>query len=39
MEEITQEAIPSHVKSLTFDICVEDETGEDVEVPYVRYLL
>lgn len=39
VEEITQEAIPSHVKSLTFDICVEDETGEDVEVPYVRYLL
>jgi len=39
VEEITKEAIPEHVKNLTFDICCEDETGEDVEVPYVLYRL
>jgi len=27
------------VKALTFDLCCNDEEGEDVEVPYVRYEL
>lgn len=31
--------IAPHVKALSFDLSCFDEDGEDVEVPYVRYLL
>jgi ubiquitin-activating enzyme E1 len=32
---ISKKPIPEHQKNVIFEICVEDETGEDVEVPYV----
>ena len=32
---ISKKPIPAHQKNVIFDICVDDETGEDVEVPYV----
>ena len=32
---ISKKPIPEHQKNVIFEICVEDQTGEDVEVPYV----
>ncbi|OBS77776.1 hypothetical protein A6R68_19834, partial [Neotoma lepida] len=28
-----------HVKTLVFELCCNSESGEDVEVPYVRYII
>ena len=39
VELVSKRKIQPHVRALTFEICANDETGEDVEVPYVRYLL
>ena len=39
VESVSKKPIESHVKALTFELCCNDEDGEDVEVPYVRYLL
>lgn len=39
LERVTKERIQPHVKSLVFEICCNDDSGEDVEVPYVRYAL
>jgi len=36
---ITNRPIPPHVKALVLEPMCSDESGEDVEVPYVRYLL
>ncbi|ORY04205.1 ubiquitin-activating emzyme E1 [Basidiobolus meristosporus CBS 931.73] len=33
---VSKKPLPSHVKSLVMEICVNDRDGEDVEVPYVR---
>eukprot|EP00128_Syssomonas_multiformis_P002420 Colp12_sorted_trinity150504_noHs@8955 len=38
VESVTKKQIPAHTNSLVFEICVNDSTGEDVEVPYVRYV-
>jgi ubiquitin-activating enzyme E1 len=32
---ISKKPIPSHQKNVIFEICAEDQTGEDVEVPYI----
>lgn len=32
---VSKKPIPSHQKNVIFEICVEDQTGEDVEVPYI----
>ena len=32
---ISKKPIPSHQKNVIFEICVEDQTQEDVEVPYI----
>lgn len=32
---ISRKPIPSHQKSVIFEICVEDQSGEDVEVPFI----
>jgi ubiquitin-activating enzyme E1 len=32
---ISKKPIPEHQKNVIFEICVEDQTGEDVEVPYI----
>jgi len=39
VEKVSKKAIPSHARALTIELCCDDDTGEDVEVPYVRYLL
>ena len=32
---ISKKPIPEHQKNVIFEICVEDQTEEDVEVPYI----
>jgi len=32
---ISKKPVPSHQKSVIFEICVEDQSGEDVEVPFI----
>ena len=39
VETVSKKKIPSHVRSLVFEICCDDENGEDVEVPFVQYRL
>lgn len=39
VQTVSKREIEPHVKALTFDLCCNDEEGEDVEVPYVRYTL
>ena len=39
VKKVSKKSIPSHVRSLVFELCVDDDTGEDVEVPYVKYNL
>lgn len=37
-EEIKKSPLPENQLFLTFEICVDDiESGEEVEVPYVKY--
>lgn len=36
---VSKKRIEPHVRALIFEICCNDEEGEDVEVPYVRYTL
>lgn len=33
--QISQKPIPEHQKNVIFEVCVEDQTDEDVEVPYI----
>lgn len=35
VEVVSKEAVPAHTKNLIFEICADDQTGEDVEVPFV----
>jgi len=37
VETVSKKKIPSHVRSLVFEICCDDENGQDVEVPFVQY--
>lgn len=39
VETVSKKKIPDHVRSLVFEICCNDESGEDVEVPFVQYRL
>lgn len=39
VRRVSKKRIESHERSLVFEICCNDEEGEDVEVPYVRYTL
>ncbi|CAI2176207.1 9623_t:CDS:10 [Funneliformis geosporum] len=36
VESISKKPVPPHVKALTLEMVVNDRSGEDVEVPYVR---
>lgn len=36
VESVSKKPIPPHVKSLIFEVCVNDVNDEDVDVPYVR---
>lgn len=39
VKTVSKKKIPSHVNALVLEICCNDEEGEDVEVPYVKYNL
>lgn len=39
VKEVSRKPIPPHVRALVFELCCNDANGDDVEVPYVRYLL
>lgn len=39
VRRVSKKKIEPHVRALVFELCCNDEDGEDVEVPYVRYLL
>jgi len=39
VKRVSKKKIEPHVKALVFELCCNDENQEDVEVPYVRYLL
>lgn len=35
VESVSKKPVPEHQKKVIFEICADDESGEDVEVPYV----
>ena len=37
VKRVSKNDIPGHVKSLVLELCVNNDEGEDVEVPYVKY--
>lgn len=39
VRKVSKKQIAAHERALIFEICCNDDTGEDVEVPYVRYIL
>lgn len=39
VRRVSKKKIEPHVKALVFELCCNDEDGNDVEVPYVRYVL
>ncbi|CAD7088673.1 unnamed protein product [Hermetia illucens] len=39
VRRVSKKPIESHERSLVFEICCNDEDGNDIEVPYVRYTL
>ncbi|XP_028146852.1 ubiquitin-like modifier-activating enzyme 1 [Diabrotica virgifera virgifera] len=39
VRRVSKKKIEPHVKALVFELCCNDSTGEDVEVPYVKYNL
>jgi ubiquitin-activating enzyme E1 len=39
VRKVTKREIAPHEHALVFEICCNDATGEDCEVPYVRYTL
>ncbi|KAI5479371.1 ubiquitin-activating enzyme E1 [Pseudohyphozyma bogoriensis] len=36
VETVSKKPIPPHVKDIIFEVMVNDEEGEDVEVPYIK---
>jgi len=39
VEKVSKKKIKPHVKTLVLELCCNDKDGEDVEVPYVKYML
>lgn len=39
VRKVSKRNLAPHERALVFEICCNDEEGEDVEVPYVRYTL
>lgn len=39
VKRVSKKKIEPWVRSLVFELCCNDESGEDVEVPYVKYTL
>lgn len=36
---VSRRKLGRHVRTLVFQLCCNNEAGEDVEVPYVRYII
>ena len=39
VKRVSKKKIESHVRALVFELCCNNLEGDDVEVPYVRYVL
>lgn len=39
VEFVSKQPVPEHTKNLVFEVCVDDQSGEDVEVPFVTVKL
>ncbi|KAL8559211.1 E1 ubiquitin-activating protein [Nucella lapillus] len=39
VKKVSKKKIPPHVRALVLEICCNDKDGEDVEVPFVKYVL
>ena len=39
VKRVSKKKLEPHVRALVFELCCNDEDGNDVEVPYVRYTL
>lgn len=39
VKKVSKKKIEPHVTALVFEVCCNDEDGNDVEVPYVKYTL
>jgi ubiquitin-activating enzyme E1 len=39
VELVGKKPIPAYVNALVLEICCNDENGDDLEVPYVKYNL
>lgn len=39
VSRVSKRKLGRHVRALVLELCCNDETGEDVEVPYVRYAI
>lgn len=39
VKRVSKKKLEPHVKALVFELCCNNLEGEDVEVPYVRYVL
>lgn len=37
VESVSKTKIPEHDKYLILEACVDDEEGEEVEIPYIRF--
>lgn len=35
VEHVSKKAVPEHQKNIIFEVTAEDQTEEDVEIPYV----
>ena len=39
VEKVSKKKIKPYIRHLVLELCCNDEDGEDVEVPYVKYRL
>jgi ubiquitin-activating enzyme E1 len=39
VETVSKKAIPEHTKNVIFEVCADDQSGEDVEIPFVSLKL
>lgn len=39
VEQVTKKKIPSHKNALVLEMCCNDEDGEDIDTPYINYIL
>ena len=39
VKEVSKKPLKDHERALTLEMCCNDKDGEDVEVPYVKYIL